>query len=246
MGFTMNVNIVFGEDGARDATRRDAVVVVIDALRASATAATALALGARKVIPAGTIEEARSYRGRSRYVIAGERNGVKIPDFDFGNSPTELRHHQHLIAGKTLVLTTSNGTRVVRAADGARVILMGTTINARATAQAAFEFAREHERDIALVATGENGKHAEEDFVGARQIARALSRLGANVVPADCKDEDALAVFLRTHSAHVLFELGYDADVHYCARSNVYAVAPWLTNGGFIGYEPAQTTQQPA
>lgn len=242
----MNVNIVFGEAGARAAARRDAVVVVIDALRASATATTALALGVRKVIPAGTIEEARSYREHSDYLTAGERNGVKIPDFDFGNSPTELRQHRHLVAGKTLVLTTSNGTRIVRAADGARVILMGTTINAEATARAAFGFARTYGRNIVLVATGENGKHAEEDFVGARQIAAALRRLGADVAPADRKEENALEVFLRTYSAHVLFELGYDEDVHYCARSNVYAVAPWLKNGGFIGYEPAQMAQQPA
>lgn len=242
----MNVTIVFGEDGARHAARQDAVVVVIDALRASATATTALALGVRRVIPAGTIAEARSYRGRKDHLIAGERNGMKLPDFDFGNSPTKLRQHRHLVAGKTLVLTTSNGTRIVRAADGARVILMGTTINAEATAHAAFEFARTFERDIVLVATGENGTHAEEDFVGARQIAEALRRRGATVAPADCKAEDTLTVFLRTHSAKVLFELGYDEDVHYCARSNVYAVAPWLKNGGFIGYEPAQTAQQPA
>lgn len=240
----MNADILFGEAGAREAARRGTVTVVIDALRASATATTALALGASRVVPAGTVEEARSYRGRTAHLVAGERNGVKIPDFDFGNSPTELRHHRSRILGCTLVLTTSNGTRVVRAAAGAKVVLMGTTINAEATAQAAIAFARRYQRDVVLLATGEDGQHAEEDYVGARQIARYLRRFGATVRPEDCRDEEPLPAFLESHSAHLLFELGYFDDVYYCARSNLYTVVPWLQNGGFVAYESAQATSQ--
>ncbi len=238
MGFTMNVEILFGEKGAKEAARRGAVAVVIDALRASATITTALALGARKVVPVGTPEEARAYLGRPDYVVAGERRGVKLPGFHFGNSPTELVRHQHALRGRVLVLTTTNGTRVVRAArEGDTLILAGTTLNARAAAQAALELARCHGRDIVLVAAGEDEEHAEEDFAGARCIAEHIERLQGYQPANSACGASLTRVFSQTPSARELFDLGYRDDVYFCARRDVYDVVPWLENGGFVPYK---------
>lgn len=239
MGIEITVNIVFGEAGAREAARRNAITVVIDALRASATITTALALGVREVIPAGSVEEALQFRGRPGYLVAGERGGVKLPEFDLGNSPTALSRQQHRIAGRVLVLTTSNGTRIVRAAQaGAEILLIGTTINAAATARAAFELAQRHRRDIVLVAAGEDEVHADEDYVAAYQIAYYLHQLGARVEAYNHMEEDeALEAFLQTQSARHLFDLGLVADVFYCAQRDLYAIVPWLKNGGFVRYK---------
>ena len=126
----MKVEIVEFEMGARQAAQRRAVTVVVDALRASATATTALALGADAVLPVRTVEAARRYVGRTGFRVAGERDAITCEGFDFGNSPTELRHRQSQLLGQTLVLTTSNGTRMVSAAsDGAAAVLLGTTVN---------------------------------------------------------------------------------------------------------------------
>jgi 2-phosphosulfolactate phosphatase len=234
----MNVEILFGESGAREAARRQAVVVVIDALRASATATTALALGASEVIPVFTVEEAQNYVGRPGHAVAGERHGIKCPGFDFGNSPSEMRRRQQDLLGKALVLTTSNGTRVVNAAQGAAIIFLGTTINAEAVARAAFEVARQlGNHNIVLLAAGEYEQHAEEDYVGARTIARYLHQLGARVQP-DCLTEDqAEVIFVESPSGKELEGLGYFEDVLFCARSDIYHVVPFLHNHRFVAYQ---------
>lgn len=231
----MRADILFGEAGAREAARQGAVTVVIDALRASATVTTALAIGARKVIPVGTPEEARVYLDKPGHIVAGERGGKKLPGFHFGNSPTELVRHRHVVADKILVLTTTNGTRVVRAAcTGDTIVLMGTTLNARAVAHSAYELAKREGRPIALVAAGEDEAHAEEDFAGAYTIAEHLKHLGVEVPVRPISEADLKTLFLQSPSAQELFELGYREDVHFCARRDVYDVTPWLRNGGFV------------
>lgn len=238
MGVAMKVEILFGEAGAREAARRQAVTVVIDALRASATVTTALALGAREVIAVSSVEEARRYLGRCGHRVAGERNSIKIPGFDYGNSPTELRRRPREVVGYTLVLTTSNGTRIVGIArEGAVAILLGTTLNAKAVARAALELSQAlGDRDVALLAAGEEEVHAEEDYVGARSIARYLHRLGADVRSADLWEEIPEAIFANTPSGQQLHALGYAEDVLFCARCDLYPVVPWLERGRFVMY----------
>lgn len=234
---TQYAYIVFGEKGARDAAKHQAVTVVIDALRASATTATALAIGAQAVITVGSLEEARTLAQRHGYLVAGERNAVKPPDFDFGNSPSELYRQRARVVGRTLVLTTTNGTRVVQAArPGAIMLFMGTTLNAGAIARAAYNVAEELQRPIYLVAAGEDEEHAEEDYVGARAIARHLYKLGVIVPEEDLSQEHATSVFLRTPSATHLFDLGYGEDVYFCASLDVFDVAPVLHEGQFVPF----------
>nr|NIO67979.1 2-phosphosulfolactate phosphatase family protein [Anaerolineae bacterium] len=111
----MKVFLKVGVPSAREAAARGDVVVVIDALRASVTITSALVVGAVKVIPVLTVAEARAYLDREGYLVAGERGGVQIEGFHFGNSPTELWRQAAEVRGKTLVLTTSSGTRCVEA-----------------------------------------------------------------------------------------------------------------------------------
>ncbi len=119
-----------GERGARAAAREGVAVVVVDAFRASTTIAVLVGKGVR-LIPVASIEEAAAY-AEADYRI-GERGSAKARGFDFGNSPTEVEAAE-LPPGATVVLSTTNGTRIIEAARGATEILAGAFINAHAVA----------------------------------------------------------------------------------------------------------------
>jgi 2-phosphosulfolactate phosphatase len=229
-----------GAPGAREAAARGDVVVVIDALRASVTITTALVVGAVKVIPVLTIAEAQAYLDREGYLVAGERGGIRTEGFHFGNSPTELWRQAAEVRGKTLVLTTSNGTRCVEAAQGggARAVLAGALPNATALARAAFDLARERGRELSLIAAGVNDQATVEDLFAAQAIAQRLAMMGA--VPADGRWSDHLAesesaeVLKNSPSGQKLRGLGYGEDVAFCAQIDVFDVVPIYRGDGFV------------
>lgn len=211
-------------------------MVIIDALRASSTIAAALRSGAERVIPILTVEEASAYLSDPCYRVAGERGGARLPRFHYGNSPTQILAHRHEIAGLVLVLTTSNGTRCIDAAQsGAAALLIGSTVNASAVARAAARLARRHGSDIALVAAGLDGGPAAEDTFSQRVIAKRLSALGAlPAAPLPIIDEaDSLDVFLGSRSASRLTQLGYADDVRFCAQVDVWDTVPIYREGSF-------------
>src|SRR3989441_10388411 len=115
-------------------------VVVIDVLRATTTVVTALANGAKAVIPAATSEEAvrlASNLEKDRVLLAGERKSLKIEGFALGNSPREMT--PAAVAGKTIVLSTTNGTPALVAAQGGDPVLVGAPVNFRALTARAHE-----------------------------------------------------------------------------------------------------------
>ena len=114
-----------GESGARRAARAGCVVIVVDAFRASTTITVLVSKGA-SVMPVASVEEAASARTDFRI---GERGTAKVAGFDFGNSPTEILGSK-IPPGSRIALSTTNGTRVVEAARGARTILTGAFVNA--------------------------------------------------------------------------------------------------------------------
>lgn len=238
----MKVFLKVGVTGAREAAARGDVVVIIDALRASMTITSALVVGAVKVIPVLTIAEARVYLGQEGYLVAGERGGVRIEGFHFGNSPTELWRRATDMGGKILVLTTTNGTRCAEAAqEGAVVVLTGALPNATALAQAAFDLAEERGRDVSLIAAGLNDQPAVEDLFAARLIAQRLAAMGAMLAEGEWGDhpaESKAAELLRSSpSGQKLRGLGYGEDVAFCAQVDVFDVVPIYRDGGFVPYK---------
>lgn len=152
----------------RDISRT--VCVVFDILRATTTMTAALANGAKAVIPVSTIDEAVAMRqDRPAVLLAGERDGVKIladqsggTDFDLGNSPREFT--ADAVSGKTIVTTTTNGTRALRACVGARQVLIASMLNLRNVANWIEENEVEH---LILVCAGTHEEAAYEDMIGA-------------------------------------------------------------------------------
>jgi phosphosulfolactate synthase (CoM biosynthesis protein A)/phosphosulfolactate phosphohydrolase-like enzyme len=220
------VFLELGVNGALQARQRGGVVVMIDALRASATIVTALSMGMAAVVPAVSVEQCRGD------VTAGERGGRKLPTLDHGNSPTELLAQGARYAGKTLGLTTTNGIDCLTTAScPATLVLVGTTINARAVAARALAMARERGAPITLLMAGRNNQPCLEDELAAAEI---LGRLGpaVRVQGAVPRRSNALeADFFAGDSGRNLAGLGYSDDVRFCAELDTFDAVPVFRDG---------------
>src|SRR5205823_2328211 len=132
----MNIDVYFTPLGLGAGDLGGRGIVVIDVLRATTTIVTALANGAKAVIPAATSEEAvrlASHLEKDGVLLAGERRSVKIDGFALGNSPREMT--PAAVAGKTIVLATTNGTPALVAAQGGEPVLVGAPVNFRALSE---------------------------------------------------------------------------------------------------------------
>ena len=223
-----------GESGARAATRAGSAVVVVDAFRASTTIAVLVARGAR-VVPVVSIEHARSYAGAD--LRAGERGSAKVAGFDFGNSPAEILE-AGVQPGSTVVLSTTNGTRVVEAARGAPAILTGAFVNASALADELA--AGTCGPRVVVVGCGWEGRRASEDEAAAGAILHRLRERGAQL---DGRASRVVETYLsrplnhlRSNAAATRLErLGYGRDLDLCLAEDTVPVVPRLVGGAFVG-----------
>lgn len=156
------------------------IVVVIDVLRASTTIATALNHGAGRIIPCVSIDQALAVRDQEHVanrdqrsatpansgvlpLLGGERGGVRIEGFDLSNSPAE--YEPQVVGGRTIVFTTTNGTRALARCEQAARILVGAFINLSAISRAL----QADDRPVHLLCAGTDGSPTAEDilFAGA-------------------------------------------------------------------------------
>jgi 2-phosphosulfolactate phosphatase len=204
------------------------VGIVVDVLRATSTMTQALAAGYRRVLCCAEVEEARSVAaGEGNAVLGGERQTVRIDGFDFGNSPREFVEP----AAETLVLTTTNGTRLLlAAAERCNLVLVGSLLNLEAVATAAREQGVD---DVAVLCAGVKGELAMDDAYCAGRIALELGGEPADSAAAAIRlagsfpgAEEGLGA---SQSARNLHASGLDADIAYCARTSVVSVVPRFT-----------------
>jgi 2-phosphosulfolactate phosphatase len=222
-----------GESGARSAARAGAAVVVVDAFRASTTIALLVYRGS-PVVPVASIAHASSYAGAG--FRAGERGSVKVAGFDFGNSPTEILEAE-IPPGSTVVLSTTNGTRVIEASTGAPAILTGAFVNADSLAA---ELATgTHGPDVVLVGCGWEGRRASEDEAAAGAILHRLHKRGGELDERARRVESEYlsrpARLLRNNTAaRRLKRLGYARDLEFCLAENSVSAVPCLVGGAFV------------
>ncbi len=164
------VDVLLGPPWSADAVR-GAHVAVVDVLRATTTIATALAHGAAGVIPVAEPGDAIALAnrlGRDRVLLCGERHSVRIEGFDLDNSPASFT--PEAVAGKTLLITTTNGTRALRAVATAASVRTAALVNRAAVAGALAD----EEGDIVIVCAGDANGFALEDAIGAGALVDAL------------------------------------------------------------------------
>lgn len=163
----MNISILSLTEGAQQA---EGVTVIIDVFRAFTLEVYLFAKGADKIYAVGSETEARNLkREHPEYLLIGERYGKKLPGFDYGNSPAAVR--SLVFPGKTFVHTTTNGTQGIAAAEHASMILTGSLVNAKATAEYIQYL---HPEQVSLVAMGWDGHPTEEDELCAQYLKSLL------------------------------------------------------------------------
>jgi 2-phosphosulfolactate phosphatase len=152
--------------------KKDKIVVVIDILRASSAICTAFKNEVKELIPVGTIAEAKEYKSKG-YLIACERDGMVLDFADFGNSPFNFT--KELVEGKTIVYSTTNGTRAVQLAyETSYKVLIGSFVNFHAINK----WVAEQDKDVLFLCAGWKGKFCLEDTLYAGAVAEFLLQTG--------------------------------------------------------------------
>ncbi|MDK2820614.1 MAG: 2-phosphosulfolactate phosphatase [Clostridia bacterium] len=212
-------------------------IIVVDVLRATTTITMALAEGCLEVIPVLTPEEAIAMRTRledKRVLLGGERNSVKIPGFDLGNSPLECIKQK--IKGKRLIMTTTNGTQAIRRASNGKEIFLGAIVNAQAVAKRAAATSR----DIGIICAGTRELFSIDDFFTAGLIVNYLLDNGefdlrdgalAAMEYYRFKNISPVEVFRSCYHGKTLIEKGMEEDLIYCAKENLVNVVPVYDKG---------------
>lgn len=221
---------------------RETVCVVIDELRASSTITTLLDLGASEVLLTQDLRDARRLASERGSLLAGERHGITPRGFDYNNSPAELSGGN--FAGRSVVLSTSNGTAVLGQLQQMPVVIVGCLLNARACAEAAIAAATSLGIGVGIVCAGTLGRFALDDAVAAGllvdRMTEALVTQGCNWHLTDAaiaairlrsafpKIEDALA---ESVAGKLVTQLGAGEDVPFCARVDITRTVPVLRPG---------------
>lgn len=223
-----------GEKGAREAASRGSSVVVVDTYRASTTIAVLVAHGAQ-VVPVASIEEAERYPADFRI---GERGSAKVQGFDFGNSPTEVAEAR-IPPGSTVVLSSTNGTRIIDAAHGSPAVYIGAFVNTRAVAEALLRSATANSR-VVVVGCGWRGRRSSEDESAAGEILACLHKGGADLDERAARivrdhHERPRKALLNNTAARRLKRLGYERDLEFCLTPDTVPVVPRLIEGAFVG-----------
>src|ERR1035437_548674 len=215
----------------------DSIVVVIDVLRATSAICVAFENGVEKIIPVATVEEAREYKKKG-FLVGAERNGSPVEGFDFGNSP--FNYMGEHVKGKTIVLTTTNGTQAIEAAKNAYKVVIGSFLNIDSLCS----WLMSQNKNILLLCSGWKNKFNLEDAVFAGAVTDKLSS-GKD----DFKLGDACLALMYlyqmakenpnkflSHSSHKerLAALNLKEDIRYCLTPNQTKVIPIYKDGALI------------
>jgi 2-phosphosulfolactate phosphatase len=227
---------------------RGKTVVVIDVLRASTTITTALAVGAREVVPCLEVEEARRVAAKhgADVLLGGEREGLPIDGFDFGNSPAEYTSER--VSRKTIVFTTTNGTKAMQRCTQADLVLIGAFVNLSATCRVLLGKAQ-----IALVCAGTCGEITAEDVLFAGAVVNTLestverefelndqARLARDAWQVRVAGDGVeLSARLRqSQGGRNLARIGMSGDIDLAANVDAFDIVPQLDTADWRIYVP--------
>ncbi|MCO6497226.1 MAG: 2-phosphosulfolactate phosphatase [Chitinophagaceae bacterium] len=224
---------------------KKSVVVIIDILRATSTIATALHNGAREVIPVDSIAECIRISKQLDAISAGERDGKIAEGLEFGNTPFD--YNRDFIEGKTLVLTTTNGTRLLHLAlaSGADEIITGSFCNFSSVV----DYLRKQNKNVILACAAWRDKVNMEDTLYAGAVVQQLmsdfsvncdsSHMAASLY--ELAKHDLLG-FMKTQNAshyHRLMGFGAEEDLKYCFTLDNAGTLPVYRNGRLVASSPA-------
>ncbi|NLM34833.1 MAG: 2-phosphosulfolactate phosphatase family protein [Clostridiales bacterium] len=233
----MKVDIIISADYIEQDKIKGKNTLVIDMLRATSVITTAVMNGCRRVIPVLTVERALELAQlyKEDCILGGERKALKIQGFHCSNSP--LEYTKELVKDRTLIISTTNGTRAIQGCKGADAIFIGCLLNGRASAERLAAL----EKDIVIVNAGTYGEFSMDDFICSGYIIKCLK----DIVPIEMTDlaytayhtynlhSDITSFICNGRHYNVLKDLGFTRDLEYCCQKDITRVVPYF-NGEYI------------
>ena len=226
----MKIQVVPTAQQAQDIDCNGKTAVVIDVLRATSVITTALDNGAQEVIPVRTVEEAQNLYATSdasKTLRGGERNALKIEGFDLSNSPLEYK--KKVVEGKTIIITTTNGTNAINNVKGADEVVLACFRNVAAVADHLVGLSHRGSRDIIIVCAGTEGRFSLDDGLCAGMLIELLKQktevetddLGLLVTQYYQQNKTNLFGALSgCFNLKRLFTLGFYDDIRFCLETN--------------------------
>lgn len=215
----------------------DAIVVVVDILRATSAICTAFMNGAKRIIPVASLEEAQDYKNKG-YMVAAERDGI-VRDFaDFGNSPYNFTPER--IKDQEIVYSTTNGTNTIMMASNSHEVLIGAYLNHKALV----EHITDKEHDVLILCAGWKNKFNLEDtlFAGALAESILLSEKFFTICDStyaamdlwNVANQDMNVYLEKVAQRHRLKENGLDDVLEYCHTFNLTEQIPCLEDNYLV------------
>lgn len=215
----------------------DSIVVVIDILRATSAICTALHNGAARIIPVATVEEAKALQNQG-FLAGAERDAIKVEGFDFGNSPFDYMDPS--LAGKTIALTTTNGTQAIEAARNAKMVVVGAFTNITSLCN----WLHVQNSNVLLLCSGWKNRFNLEDslFAGAVTVElikrRPDYRLGDGCLALNylyqMAEKDPMKFLARASHKERLVRLNLKDDIRYCLQPDLTTVIPVLQGDSLV------------
>jgi len=224
--------------------KSDEIVVVVDILRATTSMCVAFANGAKEILPvASDGDDLRHYTVNRQlstvnYLVAGEKDGIKLPYADLGNSPLEFK--RVVVEGKTIVFSTTNGTRAICESAAYGEVFIGSFVNFSAISKYLISV----EKDVLIVCAGWKGQFSLEDTLFAGRLASALVEV-CNFIPEGDAAVSAITLWhqarpdllaFASRSSHYkrLINIESEDGLKYCFEPREAAVLPKMVEGRLI------------
>jgi 2-phosphosulfolactate phosphatase len=213
----------------------NSIVVVIDILRATSSIVYGIDNGAEAIIPVSQVEDCLTYADRG-YLLAAERNGEVVEGYNFGNSP--FSYTAEKVAGKTVVLTTTNGTKALHLARKASKVVIGSFLNL----QALCDWLKTEDKDVLLLCAGWKDQFNLEDTIFAGAVVQELRPVFTEFDDAGVAAEDLyvmakdnLRAFVgKSAHSHRMIALNIEEDIKFCLQLNICQAIPVLEGDNLV------------
>jgi len=229
-----NLEVCFSPAVFHRFENRGAIVVIIDVLRASSAICTAFANGAESIIPVAEVEEAREFKKRG-YLVAAERDGYVLDFADFGNSPYNFTPEK--VAGRTIVYSTTNGTRIIDISSSSYATVIGSFLNLSALSG----WLVSQKKDIILFCAGWKDKFSLEDTICAGAFAEKVLESGSFYTICDSVHaamdlwslarDNPMDYLEKAAQRSRLRDKGLDDCIPYCLKTDITNNIPYITEG---------------
>lgn len=218
------------------------IAVVFDVLLATSTITAALYDGAEEVIPVLDEEEAYSvvkHKNDESYLLVGEHEGRTINGF-YDPSPVQLKRN---VAGKSVILSTTNGTIAVRKAASAKKVYMSALVNGKAVAE---KIAEDHrDETIIIICSGSSGLFCTEDFYGAGYFLDCLLKEteenwdltdAAHAAQQfyEAKSHQCETVLEKSRVGQMLTRFGFTDEIRFVAQRGIFPIVPYFNEGAIV------------